>query len=142
MIFGSVTGGNVMNAQFWGKRDIRNIRRVNLNPLQRPPAHPNAAKTIFLNPGPKFPQQPQNRPVSLGAGQVEPEHGEPLALERSRGEPERGVGPVALHLQFRRCVSLPRGLLGGLVEPEDLVRRFLGVRERHAKQLECVQGEV
>ena len=28
MIFGSVTGGNVMNAQFWGKRDIRNIRRV------------------------------------------------------------------------------------------------------------------
>lgn len=28
VIFGSISGGNVLNAQFWGKRDVRNIHHV------------------------------------------------------------------------------------------------------------------
>ena len=28
LVFGAVSGGNVLNAQFWGRKDIRNVHRV------------------------------------------------------------------------------------------------------------------
>ena len=28
VIFGTISGGNVLNAQFWGKKDVKNIHRV------------------------------------------------------------------------------------------------------------------
>ena len=48
--------------------------------------------------------------IALVACEVEPAYGDAFAAERARAEPERGVGPVAAHVQRSRgCVGGPVG---------------------------------